>query len=829
MEAFLLKDKSIPIYGIENNALISKEKGCLSYGFRVEYPALYTKDTADYSAMRNVLESLFSVLEQNYIVHKQNFFIGETYDPEPNENETDLQRYNRIHFTGRKVRKQLSYIYITKVPENYIKYDSRNTNTYLYKEQKSFLSLTIDSKYISKEEIEEFFSKKKMVASLLNNDYFKAKEITSTDFIKDKTGELNLFKNFDHSGLNRDKTFKDNKCFIGERQLRYYTLQKADNLTDYLSEFVESKEKQTDDLQIFKSTTSELGMQLDNDHVLNEYFYLPSQEEMFKELKKKQNRLYNFTAWLQPDANGNKPEQKGESIDSENNKIYAKQVKEFKEDIVTNSQKIVLTHVNVGILDGTLVTSENFKLKLKENVADLKDLYFASCPGNAIGIPADLYMPLTEGAAISLAYFEDYSKGNAPFGNRYVDTNSGNIIYWDTFHEPFRKGLITNRNAWGVGKSGSGKSFGINKMFELEYYLQNHIFNIDGSSSFERSTKYFDGFYFKVSKGSKFGMNPFLLTGNSQEEVADKRTFISNFLLNLIDDPRTGYANDLSFSLFSEVTNGYYRDINYKYGFNSYYDYFRECAPEIIKDNGLEGEIKLNAITFLLKNYYKGGTYDYLLNSRDERLADLVFNRYTTFQIKELKDDPKLFTNVTFLLTNLYKEKLYHPDLLDKVKFLHYDESWTAMDKPILMNFMKDTIKTVRSQNGATIFTSQEIEDFFNSEIIKNTVINNSEIGIVSDIRSYKGKKEYLKEILSLSDHQMNRLFSLNNKLPEGYNMREFGLIYAKKHLITLGNEVSLEEKSVYESNPEEKLKLKKLDMMNNNNPRLTAIQYGGN
>lgn len=831
MKAFLINDRYLPIYGIEDDCLISKEKGCLSYGFKVRYPAIYHKNEGDIESMASVLDNIFGVLVKDYVIHKQDYFVKSgDYDPIPNTNESTLQRYNRIHFNGRKVREQLSYIYITKVPEKYIGYDSSHTNRFLRKGKDKMFSAAVDSKYISKGELETFFEKRESVIKLLESPFFGSTILTHENYLgsNKKPGVFQLFKDFDLSGNNRDKSFEGNTVHIGERRLRFYTLQNNEQLSDGLDSCANSIEKQWPGRTIDKSLISSLGLEMDTDHVLNQYFYVPDQQSALEEVKKKQNRLYNYTHWLKPSGGKDRPEQKGESLDSSNNKLFIQESKEFIAEVVGDSKKIIFAHVNVGLLDGKYEKDPNFQLQLKENTADRHDLYFACCPGNAVGLPADLYMPLTSGAALSLAYFEDHSRGNAPFGQRVIDISSGRPLYWDFFQTPKRNKIITNMNAWGVGKTGSGKSYTWNSVLNHQYEMGHHIFNIDGSSSFERSTKYHNGAFFKVSTYEKIGFNPFLITGSAKDELDSKRKFLAYFLNNLLDSGNGDYANELMFGVFSATAAAYYSTVNHNHCFDTFYDFFREFAPAYAKDNGIEKSIKLSEILFLLREYYKGGVYDYLLNNRDERLKDLLHQRYITFQIKELKDDPKLFTNTTFLLTNLYKDKLYHPDLLEKIKFLHYDESWTAMDKPILAKFILDTIKTVRSQNGSTIFTSQDIEDFFRSEIIKNTVINNSDIGMVSDLSTYKGKPEYIRDILGLTDSNVNKIFGLNRNMPEGINAREIAVIYAKEHLHTFGIETSREEAAIFESDPDKKAVLKKIDI-GYNELKQTAKHFAGN
>jgi len=831
LSALLIKDDFLPIYGLEDDCLVNKEKGCLSYGFKVSYPAIYQKDTGQIEAMADVLEGIFSVLERNYIVHKQDWFFKEKeYCAKPVENESAMQRYNRIHFEGRKVRKQLSYIFFTKVPENYIGYESNKTNRFLLKNGANSLAKTISNNYIGEKELREFLEVRSTVGSLLDNDSFKGVPLTKDDYLgmENNGGLFQIFKDFDLSGTDKDKIFKDNKILIGDRRLRFYCLQNNEQLSDYIPSSSTCPEKEILNRPIYKSLISPLGLEMDCDHVLNQYFYIPDQLIALEEFQKKVNRLFNYTHRFSPVQVQGDNEKAPKSLDATGNEIFMNETRSFISEIIEDNKKFVYTHVNVGMLDKTYSRPNGFQLNMKENTADLHDLYFASCPGNGIGLPVDLYMPLTSGGALSLAYYEDYSKGNAPFGQRVIDVASGNPFYWDFFSTPYKNKIITNLNAWGVGKSGSGKSYSWNSILNHQYEMGHHIFNIDGSSSFERATKYNNGVFFKVSMYEKIGFNPFLLSGKTKDEVKSKRVFLSYFLCNLIDGGNNEYNNELMFGIFSAAVGAFYDAVNEDYCFNSFYGFFKEFAPAYANDNGIEKSVKLHEVAFLLRDYYKGGVYDYLLNNRDERLADLLHQRYITFQIKELKDDPKLFTNTTFLLTNLYKEKLYNPELLEYIKFLHYDESWTAMDKPVLANFILDTIKTVRSQNGSTIFTSQDIEDFFKSDIIKNTVINNSEIGLISDLSTYKGKPEYVRDILGITESQANRIFGLNKNMPAGILAKEIALIYAKDHLYTFGIETSREEAAIYESDPSNKKKLHQIDDMYST-MKQTAKHFAGN
>ncbi|MFV0531865.1 MAG: TraG family conjugative transposon ATPase [Flavobacteriales bacterium] len=830
MENYLINDLFHPIYGIyKDTSLIGKEKGVLSYSFEVYFSSLYGKNTRDFENITHFFSSLIDQLGNNYVIHKSDFFYTQTIDKNFNgfEKETEqnfIKQSNQNHFVGRKQNIQRSFITISCLPNQYFKFDSLRVNSFLRKESKgSLFTPALDKTYISKEALQEFESKKKEITHYIENSFCQGKLLGKDDF---ENTLFPLWKNMGIEDEQADVVFEKGNCNVGDKTFKAYTIESLDQLPDNLPEYIYAYEKQSEGMPIPKSLLTPLTIEGKGNRVINQYFYIPDQEKVLDELKKKENRLYNFSHWMKPQ---NQQSEIGQSIDAERNELYVEKLKEFKKLIISNDSKIVYTHINV--LAEEIRVDNNFPIKLKHNTVDTKDIYFASCPGNAVGLPIDLYMPLEKMAASCFFYAENYTQGNTAYGLRVIDIISGNPLYLDLFHTPKRKGLVTHFNTWAVGNTGSGKSFNLNTILAHEYLMGNHVFNIDGSSSFERATQFIyqqsggkDGFFLKISPTSKIGMNPFIVPKKTEEIIKDKVVFISYLLLTILEvEDKSEYS--LVMGMFREVLNLYYKSDMEERNFNSFYEFFKENVHSIIAQEGLKGLINPNQYIFILKDYYKGGVYDFLLNNRDEQLQNLKHNRYITFQIKELKDNPTLFSIVTFLLTNIYKEILYAPELLDKVKFIHYDEAWTAMDKPILVNFIKDTIKTVRSQNGATIFTSQEPEDFFESEVIKNAVLNNSDIGIVLSLNKYKGKADYVKELLSLTETQKNVVFSLNNKYPEGIKCREFAVMM-NGGIQTYGCEVSLEEKAIYESDPNEKTKLKEIAKTCNNNQIIVSKEY---
>lgn len=73
-----------------------------------------------------------------------------------------------------------------------------------------------------------------------------------------------------------------------------------------------------------------------------------------------------------------------------------------------------------------------------------------------------------------------------------------------------------------------------------------------------------------------------------------------------------------------------------------------------------------------MEPYYKGGEYDYLLNS--DKQLDLLNARFIVFEIDAIKDHPILFPITTIIIMELFINKMRRLKGIRKVILI--EEAW---------------------------------------------------------------------------------------------------------------------------------------------------------
>lgn len=125
MKAATLESK-FPILSVEHDCIISKDAD-ITVCYRVELPELFTVTQAEYEAIHSAWAKAVKVLPNYSIVHKQDFFIEESYTPElQKEDLSFLSRSFERHFNERPYLKHTCYLFLTKTTKEH----SRTTSSF---------------------------------------------------------------------------------------------------------------------------------------------------------------------------------------------------------------------------------------------------------------------------------------------------------------------------------------------------------------------------------------------------------------------------------------------------------------------------------------------------------------------------------------------------------------------------------------------------------------------------------------------------------------------------------------------------------------------------
>ena len=190
--------------------------------------------------------------------------------------------------------------------------------------------------------------------------------------------------------------------------------------------------------------------------------------------------------------------------------------------------------------------------------------------------------------------------------------------------------------------------------------------------------------------------------------------------------------------------------------FNSFYEYSIQRIPEITHDEHIE--FPINEYAAILKPFYRGGELEYTLNNdMDQSLFD---ERFIIFEIDKVKDDPLLFPIITLIIMDVFTQKMRLKK--DCRKCLVIEEAWKAIATPTMAEYIKYLYKTARKHWAMVGVVTQELGDIISSPIVKEAIINNSDVFMLLDQSKFKEKFGDIKETLALSDIECKKIFTIN-------------------------------------------------------------------
>ena len=139
--------------------------------------------------------------------------------------------------------------------------------------------------------------------------------------------------------------------------------------------------------------------------------------------------------------------------------------------------------------------------------------------------------------------------------------------------------------------------------------------------------------------------------------------------------------------------------------------------------------------------------------------SSLFDETFIVFEIDSIKDDPLLFPLVTLIIMDVFLQKMR---IKKNRKVLVIEEAWKAIASPLMAEYIKFMYKTARKFWASVGVVTQEIQDIIGSEIVKEAIINNSDVVMLLDQSKFRERFDTIKAILGLTDVECKKIFTIN-------------------------------------------------------------------
>ena len=593
---------------------------------------------------------------------------------------------------------------------------------------------------------------------------------------------------------------------IGDDFLCLHTLSDAEDLPGNVGTDSRYERLSTDRSDCRLSFAAPVGVLLTCNHVYNQYIFIDDHAESLKRFEQTARNMQSLSRY------------------SRSNQINREWIEEYLNEAHSKGLVSVRCHCNVMAWSDDREELKHIKndvgsqlalmeCKPRHNTVDVPTLFWAGIPGNEGDFPFEesFYTFIPQ----ALCFFTEetnYKSSLSPFGIKMVDRVTGRPLHLDISDLPMKKGVITNRNKFVLGPSGSGKSFFMNHLVRQYYEQNSHIVLVDTGNSYQglcemihRKTKGADGIYYTYSEEKPISFNPFF-TDDYKFNV-EKKDSIKTLLLTLWkseDDKITKTESGELGSAVSAYIKKIQQDRSIVPCFDTFYEYMlNDYRAELEKRDIKVSREDFNVDNFLttLRQYYKGGRFDFLLNSREN--IDLLHKRFIVFEIDSIKDNAELFPVVVIIIMEAFINKMRR--LKGIRKLLIVEEAWKALTTENMANYLKYMYKTVRKYFGEAIVVTQEVDDIISSPVVKESIINNSDCKILLDQKKYMNKFDGIQAMLGLTEKEKAQILSINLANHPGRKYKEVWIGLNGVQSAVYATEVSPAEYLTYTTEESEK------------------------
>ena len=769
----IFQDIYFSIEEVDGIGVLYTKTGEYSAVLKMENPVQkYSANIEAYYEFTHLFAALAQTLGEGYAMHKQDVFVRKAFKEENATNHEFLSESYFRYFNGRPFTDSVCYLTITQENKKsrLMSFDNKKWRDFLVKIRKVHDQLRdagVKSRFLGKTEASEYVDR-------FFSMNFRDKVVSMTNFKVD-----------------------DETIGMGDRRCKVYSLVDVDcaNLPSVIRPYANIEVNNTSmPVDLVSIVDSVPGADC---VVFNQMVFVPNQKRELALLDKKKNRHA--------------------SMPNPSNLMAVEDIKRVQEVIARESKQLVYTHYNLvvavsGDTDIQKCTNhlENsfsrMGIHISKRAYNQLELFVNSFPGNCYGMNADYDRFLTLGDAATCLMYKERIVHNedTPLKIYYTD-RQGVPVAIDITGKEGKEKLTDNSNFFCLGPSGSGKSFHMNSVVRQLWEQNTDIVMVDTGNSYEGLCEYVGGKYIAYTEDKPITMNPFNIS--KRELNIEKIDFLKNLIL-LIWKGSEVQIPELEFRVVEQLVTEYYdfyfngvqpypssqketlrknlstmekrrgtelTQIHDKVeklihgleerrmalavktlSFDSFYEFACERLDQICIENNIT-TIDCDNFAYMLQNFYRGGKYDKILNENvDSTLFDETF---IVFEVDAIKENKQLFPIVTLIIMDVFLQKMR---LKKNRKCLVIEEAWKAIASPLMAEYIKYLYKTARKFWASVGVVTQEIQDIIGSPIVKEALINNSDVVMLLDQSKFRERFDEIKAILGLTDVDCKKIFTVN-------------------------------------------------------------------
>ena len=801
-------ESKFPLLRVENHCIISKFAD-ITAAYRVTLPELFTLTGEEYEALHGAWLKALKVLPDYTVVHKQDFFIEERYEaPEDGSERSFLARSYERHFNERPYLRHSCYLFVTKTTPERMRQTSASSVLC-----RGFI---VPREMRDTDAVTRFLEAAEQMERILNDSGLVRVERLSEAEIVGTADDAGLLARYfalsdeRQAVVNEDIRLDPGVMRIGDKYLSMHTLSDLDALPQSVATDFRYERLSTDRSDCRLSFAAPVGLLLSCNHVYNQVIFLDDHDETLKRLEATARNMNSLAAY------------------SRSNAINREWIEMYLNEAHSQGLRSVRCHCNV------MAWAEN-EAELKRirndvgsqlalmgctphhNTVDVPVLFWAAIPGNEADFPAEESFYTFLDQALCLFNGEtNYRSSLSPFGIKMSDRLSGIPIHLDISDLPMKRGVITNRNKFILGPSGSGKSYLTNHLVRQYWEQGSHILLVDTGNSYQglcslihAKTKGRDGVYFTYTEEVPIAFNPFYVEDGVYD--VEKRESLKTLLLTLWKRESEEPTRSEEVAL-SNAVNLYLSklraDRSIVPSFDTFYEFVETDYRRLLEQKRVrEKDFDLENFLNVLEPYYKGGEYDYLLNS--DKQLDLLDKRFIVFELDNISSNRTLLPVVTLIIMETFISKMRR--LKGVRKMILIEECWKALTSANMSAYIKYLYKTVRKYFGEAVVVTQEVDDIISSPIVKESIINNADCKILLDQRKYLSKFDGIQRLLGLTDKERAQILSINLSNDPKRLYKEVWIGLGGVQSAVYATETSVEEYLTYTTEESEKMKVMEL------------------